>query len=78
MYIVRQTCTIDQWRRRSPHHRIKGDPYNQHENDLTEQLVHQAIDEDNQDAIHGGNGCNRSSIGKLSDDQRILKVRRLM
>lgn len=59
-------------------HRIKGDPYNQHENDLTEQLVHQAIDEDNQDAIHGGNGCNRSSIGKLSDDQRILKVRRLM
>lgn len=59
-------------------HRIKGDPYNQHENDMTEQLVHQAIDEDNQDAIHGGSGCNRSSIGKLSDDQRILNVRRLM
>lgn len=59
-------------------HRIKGDPYNQHENDMTEKLVHQAIDEDNKDAIHGGIGCNRSSIGKLSDDQRILNVRRLM
>lgn len=59
-------------------HRIKGDVNNQFENEQTEKLVHQAISDENEDAIHGGIGCERSTIGKLSDDQRILKVQDLI
>lgn len=59
-------------------HRIKGDEQNQYENDMTEELVKKAISEGNEDAIQGGVGCQRDTIGKLSQDARILKVRQLM
>ncbi|MCD7810087.1 MAG: hypothetical protein LUH02_12180 [Erysipelotrichaceae bacterium] len=59
-------------------HKIQGDPNNQHENKQTELLVNEAVNENNEDAIIGGSGCQMNAMNKLSEDERILKIRRLM
>lgn len=58
-------------------HRMSGNPDNQIENNITEELVKQAISEEDDEALPQG-GCEENYRHVLSDDPRILKVYRRM
>ena len=56
---------------------MSGNPDNQIENNITEELVKQAISEEDGEALPQG-GCEENYRHVLSDDPRILKVYRRM